>query len=97
MIGLFTTKAGRLVLGIMFMVVVTSLSGVSSLPVPVASRHSDPSTLILVLLNSTDGQPHYGQKITFTASTTATTEPHVSLACSQNGSVVYQTETGYYA
>ena len=44
MIGLFTTKAGRLVLGIMFMIVVTSLSGISNLPVPVASKHKvDPA------------------------------------------------------
>ena len=99
MIGLFTTKAGRLVLGTMFMVVITSLSGISNLPVPVASKHLDPSTstLTLVLLNSTDGKPHYGQNITFSVSTSATTEPHVSLACSQNGAVVYRTETGYYA
>ena len=32
-----------------------------------------------------------------TVSTTATTEPHVSLKCSQNGVLVYATQTGYYA
>jgi hypothetical protein len=55
------------------------------------------STLTLVLLNSTDGLPHWGQQITWQVSTTATTEPHVSVACSQNGSVVYSAQSGYYA
>src|SRR5919198_451743 len=30
-------------------------------------------------------------------STTATTEPHVDLTCSQGGTVVYSATTGYYA
>jgi len=50
----------------------------------------------LVLLNSTDGVPHWGQQVTFAVSTTATTEPHVSLKCYQ-GVMVYTTQTGYYA
>ncbi len=54
-------------------------------------------SLSLVVLNSTDGLPHYGQQVTFNASTTATTEPHVGLKCSQNGVVVYAAQTGYYA
>jgi hypothetical protein len=58
-----------------------------------------PSTgsLTLVLLNSTDGLPHWGQDVTFTVSTTATTEPHVSLKCYQDTVLVYTTQTGYYA
>src|SRR5881296_2957247 len=51
----------------------------------------------LVVLNSTDGLAHWGGQVTFTVSTTATTEPHVSLRCSQNGVVVYATQTGFYA
>jgi hypothetical protein len=51
----------------------------------------------LDVLNSTDGVAHWGQQVTFTVSTTATTEPHVSLRCSQNGVLVYATQTGYYA
>src|SRR2546427_4272052 len=51
----------------------------------------------LVVLNSTDGLAHWGGQVTFTVSTTATTEPHVSLRCSQNGVLVYATQTGYYA
>ena len=41
MIGLFTTKAGRLVLGIVFTTVVTALIGSGSLAIPVASKHKD--------------------------------------------------------
>jgi hypothetical protein len=55
------------------------------------------SSLSLVLVNSTNGVPHWGQQITFNVSTTVTTEPHVSVVCTQNGSVVYGAETGYYA
>jgi hypothetical protein len=55
------------------------------------------STLKLVLLNSTDGLPHYGQDVTFDASSSSTTEPHVKLSCSQGGTVVYTAQTGYYA
>jgi len=51
----------------------------------------------LVVLNSTDGLAHWGGQVTFTVSTTATTEPHVSLRCSQNGVLVYATQTGFYA
>jgi hypothetical protein len=51
----------------------------------------------LVVLNSTDGLAHWGGQVTFTVSTTATTEPHVSLKCSQNGVLVYATQTGFYA
>jgi len=53
--------------------------------------------LSLVLLNSTDGLAHWGQQVTFSASTTATTDPHVGLKCSQNGVVVYSAQSGFYA
>src|SRR5437867_2486669 len=49
----------------------------------------------LVLLNSTDGLPHWGQQVTFT--TTVTTNPHVSLKCSQSGVLVYNADAGYFA
>ena len=44
-----------------------------------------------------DGLVHWDGQITFSVSTTATTEPHVSVTCSQSGSVVYSAATGYYA
>ena len=51
----------------------------------------------LVLLDSTDGLPHWGQRVTFSISTTATTQPNVSVTCSQGGAVVYGAQAGYYA
>ena len=97
---IFLTRLGRLFVGAVAVVAVTSLVGFNTLTsVPVASHHpgSSTSSLKLVLVNSTDGQAHYGQQITFTVSTTKTTEPHVSLACSQSETVVLRAETGYYA
>jgi hypothetical protein len=55
------------------------------------------SSLRLVLLNSTDGLPHWGQKVTFKVSTTATSQPFVSLRCYKSGVVVYSAQAGYYA
>jgi hypothetical protein len=46
---------------------------------------SSSSSVRLVLLDSTDGLPHYGQRITFSVSTTATTRPFVRLNCYQDG------------
>ena len=52
-------------------------------------------TIDLVLLNSTDGVPHYGQKVTFTVSTSATSYPYVTLKCYQGG-LVYQASKGIF-
>jgi hypothetical protein len=54
-------------------------------------------TLTLRVLTGPDSTPNWGEDITFDVSTTATTEPHVNVTCSQSGSVVYGTTTGYYA
>ena len=43
-----------------------------------------------------NGLPNRGDTVTFDVSTTATTEPHVNLTCSQNGVIVYGATTGYY-
>jgi len=59
-------------------------------------KGSGSGTISLVLLDSTDGVPHWGQHVRFDVSTTATTEPHVSLKCSQGGTLVYSSQTGYY-
>jgi hypothetical protein len=45
------------------------------------------SSLHLVLLNSTDGLPHWGQKVTFSFTTSYAT-PTASLTCYQNGALV---------
>jgi hypothetical protein len=43
-----------------------------------------------------DGLPNWGDTVTFNVSTTATTEPTVSLSCSQSGVVVYGATSGFY-
>ena len=53
-------------------------------------------TISLVLLNSTDGLPHWGQQITFNISTTATDQPWVHLKCIQNRTVVAEGWDGYF-
>jgi len=49
----------------------------------------------LVLENSTDGLPHYGQTVTFNVSTTASM-PGVTLTCYQNGDWVVNQTVGFY-
>jgi hypothetical protein len=58
---------------------------------------SGSSSLTLVLLNSSDGLPHYGQQVTFTVSTTVTSRPYVRLDCYQGGAYVYSQWAGFYA
>jgi hypothetical protein len=53
-------------------------------------------SLRMVTDNNGDGQPNWSDQITFVISTTATSEPNVSLKCSQNGTVVYSASAGYY-
>jgi hypothetical protein len=55
------------------------------------------STMKLVPLNSADGQPHFGQNVTFTVSTTATNAVNVALECWQNGVDVYDWAIGLYS
>jgi len=54
-------------------------------------------TLKMVTDLKLNGVPNWGDTITFVVSTSATTEPHVNLSCSQNGVAVYGASTGYYA
>jgi hypothetical protein len=58
-----------------------------------------PGSLALVMVNDQNGNglPNWGDSVTFKVSTTATTEPHVSLGCYQDGVLVYSDMTGYYA
>jgi len=53
-------------------------------------------TFSMVTDSNANGLPNWGDQVTFTVATTATTEPHVNLTCSQNGGVVYSASTGYY-
>jgi hypothetical protein len=53
-------------------------------------------SISLVLLNSTDGLAHVGQKVTFKVSTTATQQPWVTVDCHQNGAWVYHASNGIF-
>jgi hypothetical protein len=53
-------------------------------------------TISLVLLNSTDGLAHFGQKVTFGVATTVTTQPWVVAKCFQNGALVYSQANGIF-
>lgn len=57
------------------------------------------SSLALQMVNdaNANGAPNWGDSVTFQVSTSATTEPHVDLKCSQGGVLVYSATTGYYA
>jgi hypothetical protein len=43
-----------------------------------------------------EGVPHWGQQVTFTVTTTATTTPIVSVDCTQGGGVVYSSSRPMY-
>lgn len=53
-------------------------------------------TISLVLVDSTDGLAHYGQRVTFNVATTATNEPWVNLKCWQNGTLVAEGWNGFF-
>ncbi len=53
-------------------------------------------TLVMVTDNNNNGAPNWGDTITWRISTTATTQPNVSVTCSQNGTVVYGASAGFY-
>jgi len=54
------------------------------------------SAIDLVLLNSTDGQAHWGQQVTFNVTTSATSRPFVSLVCMQGSDRVYGATAGMF-
>ena len=53
--------------------------------------------MTVVLLNSADSVANWGEKLTFTVSTTTTTRPFVSLECFQGGARVYSMSAGFFA
>ena len=57
---------------------------------------SSSSSLSLVLLNSSDGQAHWGQQVTFDVVTTATASPFVSLNCYQGSTWVLTASAGFF-
>jgi hypothetical protein len=52
-------------------------------------------SLSLVVLDSTDGLPHWGNHVTFNVSTTAS-QPYVTVDCYQNGVWVLSGTRGFY-
>jgi hypothetical protein len=70
---------------------------VVAVPTAFAGKPGAGGTISLVLLESTDGLPHYGQRVTFEVSTTATEKPFVNLRCYQNGALVGQSWEGFFA
>jgi hypothetical protein len=44
-----------------------------------------------------DGLPNWGDTVTYSVSTTATSAPSVKTVCTQNGSVVLHSESSFYA
>lgn len=53
-------------------------------------------SLSLVLLDSTDGVAHWGQRVTFDVSSTTTDKPFVRVDCYQDGQLVYSSNAGFY-
>jgi hypothetical protein len=53
-------------------------------------------TISLVLLDSTDGLPHFGQHVTFNVSTTATLSPWVTMRCYVGGTLVVVDTNGMF-
>jgi hypothetical protein len=61
-----------------------------------AGGSTSSSSISVVLLDSTDGVAHQGQRVTFSVSTSVT-NPLVSLKCFQAGTLVYNGSTGFAA
>ena len=59
-------------------------------------KGNDPSVINLVVLDSSDGVPHWGNHVTFDVSTTATDQPYVTVDCYQNGVWVMTGTRGFY-
>lgn len=52
--------------------------------------------LDLIVLDSSDGVPHYGQHVTFEVATTVTEKPSVKVLCFQGEDLVYWAAAGFY-
>lgn len=53
--------------------------------------------LVLVTDQNGNGSPNFGDTITYSVSTTATSAPSVKTTCSQNGTAVLWTQASFYA
>jgi hypothetical protein len=53
-------------------------------------------SLVMVTDKNGDGLPNYNDVVTFAVSTPSTTQPYVTLKCSQNGTLVSQQSNGIF-
>ena len=53
-------------------------------------------SLVMVNDNNSDGLPNFNDVVTFAVSTSSTTQPYVTVKCSQNGALVYQQSSGIF-
>jgi len=53
-------------------------------------------SVVMYADNNSNGQPNWGDTVTFNVSTTATAVPYVDLACSQNNAVVASASAGFF-
>ena len=88
----------QLLIFIMAFAVLGTVLLLQSFAAPSKSGSTSGSTITYAMVTDQngDGLPNWADTITFKVSTTATTQPHVRLTCTQNGAVVYSNETGYY-
>jgi hypothetical protein len=91
------TRARVLIAGL------TALLAVGMIAAPVLAGKGKPGgsgttaggTIALALMDgATDA--HYGARVTFTVSTTATTYPYVHLRCSKGSTLVLETRQGFF-
>jgi hypothetical protein len=64
---------------------------------PAPNPSSGTLTLRMVTDQNHDGLPNWGDSITWSVSTTATTKPYVALTCRQGTTTVYSASAGYFA
>lgn len=57
---------------------------------------STATTFTMRVLTGADQEPSWGDEVTFDVNTSATSEPHVDLSCTQGGVGVYGATTGFY-
>ena len=84
-----------LVAALVFASVPAALAGRGGKPGGGGGSTSSSGSFSLVLLNSSDGLPHWGQNVTFTVSTSVS-QPFVGLQCFKSGTLVYSASAGFF-
>jgi hypothetical protein len=89
-----TTRTFLIVLA-MATILATITTGAAIAGKAAGHKQSGGGTISLVLVNSTDGLPHFGQQVTFNISATFS-EPWVNLRCYQKGTWVSGEWGGFF-